>query len=103
MQRNQESGVGFTVALGALQAFSLVITEKDERLYGMHRLVQLSVQAWLDHEGTLAQYQAEALNVLIQEFPQQAIYDHWSKCQVLIAHVLAALRYTFRTDEARLK
>jgi hypothetical protein len=44
----RERGFEFTTALGMLQAFSLVAVEKGGPSFGIHRLVQVSTQKWLE-------------------------------------------------------
>lgn len=48
LHRDRERGIDFTTALGTLQAFSLVTSEKGGSTLEIHRLVQVATQRWLE-------------------------------------------------------
>ena len=102
LQKPSESAVGFTLAVGVLQAFSLITAERGGVAFGLHRLVQLSIQAWLEHEGCLMQSRSEVLDLLVKQFPE-GTFEQWGTCEVLYPHVQAILRCTFTTDASRLQ
>jgi hypothetical protein len=47
LRKKGEGRVGFDTAIGTLKAFSLITEERRGAVFGMHRLVQLSMQWWL--------------------------------------------------------
>ena len=98
LKREGESAVHFTLALGILQAFSLISTEKEGLSFGIHRLVQLSVEAKLESEGNLAHTQAEALDNLVRETPDYSTFDSWGEWEVIMPHMEALLRCRPNTD-----
>lgn len=101
LQRKNESRLTFLKAMGTLQAFSLIVKEADKDRYGMHRLVQLSTQAWLEVQGRNAQWIKEALCVLETAFPGTGLYESWRTCEVLLPHSRAALQHETKTDDVR--
>jgi tetratricopeptide (TPR) repeat protein len=94
LRGNNEQEAEFVTALGILQAFSLIASEKGGKVFQMHRLVQLATQRWLDLHGTSTKWQEQALRVLSEKFPP-GIYENWALCEVLSPHVQAILRCTF--------
>lgn len=101
LQRKNESRLTFLKAMGTLQAFSLIVKEADKDRYGMHRLVQLSTQAWLEVQGRTARWIKEALCVLETAFPGTGLYESWRTCEVLLPHARAALQHESETDDVR--
>jgi hypothetical protein len=83
--RDGERGTEFITALGTLQAFSLVVTEKGRASFEIHRLVQVSTQRWLELQGETTKWQEEALKVLTAAFPS-GDYGTWVTCEALIPH-----------------
>lgn len=92
LRANGESWIEFTTAVGTLQAFSLINAEKGGATFGMHRLVQLSVQNWLERQGFIIGWQAAGLSILREAFPTGR-YENWSTCNVLLPHVQVVLAY----------
>ena len=95
--RDGERRTEFTTALGMLQAFSLVTSEKGGVSFEIHRLVQVSTQRWLELQGETARWQEEALKILTVAFPS-GDYGTWVTCETLFPHVQAVTRYTFISD-----
>ncbi|CUS15406.1 unnamed protein product, partial [Tuber aestivum] len=83
--------VGFRLAVGKLSGFSLVTTTKreDKTFYELHRLVQLSIQAYLS-PGEWNKWRTTALRVISRIFPK---YEHELRniCDAYIPHALAVL------------
>ena len=71
LRRSDERGIEFTTALGTLQAFSLITSEKGGAILEMHRLVQLSTQKWLELQGGITRWQEEALRILSEKPTRQ--------------------------------
>ncbi|KAI9860949.1 MAG: hypothetical protein M1813_005628 [Trichoglossum hirsutum] len=98
LRRDGEQRNEFTTALGTLQAFSLVATEKGGASFEIHRLVQVSTQRWLELRGETAKWQEEALKVLTAAFPSGR-YGTWVTCETLSPHAQAVARYIFTSDQ----
>lgn len=88
-------------ALGTLQALSLISAEKGQETFTMHRLVQLSVQHWLQLQNTEAVYQEEAVKVLSEWFPD-GDPENWKECEALSLHARVVLNYSFTTESSML-
>jgi tetratricopeptide (TPR) repeat protein len=97
LRRDGERGIEFTTALGTLQAFSLIATEKGGANFEIHRLVQVSTQRWLELRNETAKWQKEALTVLAAAFPS-GDYGTWGTCEALSPHAQAVTRFIFTSD-----
>ena len=102
LRRENEPLVGFTTALGTLQAFSLIRKEVGEASFEVHRLVQIATRRWLEHEGYLAGWQEESLKALSAVFPSGG-HGTWATCELLSPHVEVVVQYTFDSDSNRLQ
>ena len=98
--REDERSIDFTLALGTLQAFSLIMPEKDGK-FAFHRLVQLSMRRWLENEGTARQWQEKALLALAKHF-QPGDFENWKACEILSPHAQIAVGYDFDSEECLL-
>ncbi|MCJ1322429.1 hypothetical protein MMC15_007777 [Xylographa vitiligo] len=90
LRKNNEKEIEFVTALGTLQAFSLVNTQKGGEFVELHRLVQLSTQTWLELQDALDVWQRVAVLVLANRFPS-ASFQSREKCETLLPHVQVAL------------
>lgn len=86
--------------LAILQGFSLITAEKHDTTFRVHRLVQISVQAWLEQEGKSEDSHCEALNLLARAFPDGS-FQSWTQCRILEPHVHAVSRYNFTSQQSR--
>ena len=103
LRKEEDTETRFKTAVGTLQAFSLITVEKGkDAAFGMHRLVQLSTQKWLDLEGKTMYWRAQALEVLSNTFPVPT-YDVWPTCEVLTPHVRIVLSHQFTTTKDLLR
>ena len=91
-----------TVALGTLQAFSLITAEEGGMNFEMHQLVQLSIQNWLELEGTISKWQGEAL-VLISELFSSGRYQNRVVYEALLPHVQIVVGYDLGTESCSLQ
>ena len=87
--------------LGVLKAYSLIIAERNEEIYVLHRLVQIFTQDWLKREGDKESYQGKALQILSKEFPRTD-FENWDTCEALRPHVQVAVQYSNRLQQHRL-
>ena len=92
LYRDEESRSGYTTAIGTLKAFSLITVEKGGAIFSMHRLVQLSVQKWLELRDVVIEWQAKGLEILSKKFPL-CLSENWTMCNVLLPHVELVLSY----------
>jgi Tetratricopeptide repeat len=91
-------------AIGILEAFSLVVANKTDHNYDMHRLVQVATRAWLSsHDRNGGEEWAEkALSLVATRFPS-AEFENWPICASYLPHSEAVLSFKFGTvsDERR--
>src|ERR1700722_368582 len=99
LQDKEESPVVFDKALGTLKNFSLIQEEKTQNTYGIHRLVQLSTQWWLEQEKTLATWQERALDVLLKHCPSNVGVENWKAWESISPHITIVRGYYFRGDQ----
>lgn len=96
LMKDRERALDFTLALGVLQAFSLIVAEKDAK-FGLHRLVQISTQRWLELQNTLSHWQKTALRAMSEHFPL-GHYENWRQCEALSPHAQVVIGYDIQTD-----
>ncbi|KAJ5262212.1 hypothetical protein N7524_007517 [Penicillium chrysogenum] len=88
----------FHDALAPLLSYSLIRLEINERLFDMHRLVQLSVRAWLDMHQQLYGWQAKSRQIMARVFPGGE-YESWSQCRSFLAHANSVLQSICDVDD----
>ncbi|MCJ1306895.1 hypothetical protein MMC25_000539 [Agyrium rufum] len=102
LRDRDETEASFRLAIGTLQAFSLITAEKGkDSAFGMHRLVQLSTQTWLENEGTFDEWASKALRTLVLNYPKVE-YKTWSLCEQLTPHINTVLSRNFKDKWSRL-
>ena len=92
LRRPGESFLEFKAAVSKLKAFSLITEEKSSSKYSIHRLVQLSTHKWLEHYGTLPEWEEEALAAVARLFPSVVEYKVWPLVQDLKSHAWSKAR-----------
>ena len=97
LQGPEDPLLQFRAAISKLKAFSLVSEEKATSKFSLHRLVQLSTQKWLEHQGRLLMWEQAALATVARIYPTHAEYDAWPLAQDLNAHVRVVLKYSITT------
>ncbi|KAJ5917518.1 hypothetical protein N7466_011072 [Penicillium verhagenii] len=95
---SEQDELDFHDALAPLLSYSLIRVEMNERLFDMHRLVQLSVRAWLDMHQQLYGWQAKSREIIARVFPGGE-YASWTKCRSLLAHAKSVLESTYHVDD----
>ncbi|EAU30103.1 predicted protein [Aspergillus terreus NIH2624] len=87
---SDQDELDFHDALAPLLSYSLVRLERDERLFDMHLLVQLSVRAWLQQHQQLQGWQVKSRGIMARAFPD-GNYESWTQCRSLLAHAKSVL------------
>ena len=87
-----DRNIDFRTALGTLLAFSLIKAGTGGAGYGLHRLVQLATQRWLEMQDTIGKWQEKALTVVAGIFPSGEV-DNWTICESLLPHAQKVLQY----------
>jgi tetratricopeptide (TPR) repeat protein len=94
--QEDKNDLNFVQAISILTGFSLLAKEIGHKTFSMHRLVQLSILAWLEHKNEKARYEHQALFSLSGICPTSVIslqsrYD----LEKLYPHLQAVLQYRF--------
>lgn len=94
LRKDDEWEVDFSMAIGTLEGLSLITKEIREETFSMHRLVQLSVQAWLEQHKKVFHFTEETLKLLADRFPYNHLASEYQyHCQSLYPHAHATLQY----------
>jgi hypothetical protein len=72
--------------IAMLGSYHLVKLTKDEDVFEMHGLVQLSIRKWLESKGLLGTFKDQFVRVMASEFPNGE-YESWATCKILLPHV----------------
>jgi tetratricopeptide (TPR) repeat protein len=90
--RDQDQDIlDFHDALAPLLSYALIRLEMNGKLFDMHRLVQLSVRAWLDMHQQLHCWQAKSRAIMARVFPNGE-YESWAECQRLLPHAKEVMK-----------
>ncbi|CAI7654014.1 unnamed protein product [Penicillium manginii] len=101
-----ESDIGcsssFDDNVATLKDYSFISISEDGTSFTMHRLVQLSMRAWLKSHGQVEQWREKFIRNLSEEFPTGE-HENWEKCQVLYPHVKCAMSQKPLSSQSRLE
>ncbi len=84
-----------------LRDYCLVTVNEGGYVFDMHGLVQLSTRKWLETCGVQEAFRKRYIKRLVAAFPDPNNYKHWSACQKLFTHVVAAI--DLRPAEGRIQ
>ncbi|KAI9760617.1 MAG: hypothetical protein M1840_002374 [Geoglossum simile] len=89
---DNEDPLDFDDAIGTLHAFSLISTNSQFDMYGVHRLVHLATRAWLLEydESRGRSWASQPLELLSTRFPH-GNYKSWVTCAAYLPHAEAVL------------
>ncbi|MCJ1390022.1 hypothetical protein MMC18_002880 [Xylographa bjoerkii] len=103
IRKENDTEISLKTALGTLQAFSLIKSERDNAmLFSMHRIVQLTTKKWLELRGELSHWQEDALRVLSNVYPA-VTFEQWPTCATLTPHVELVLSHKPSSNEGLLQ
>ncbi|KAJ5667624.1 hypothetical protein N7507_003488 [Penicillium longicatenatum] len=71
-------------------SFISISEQKQNQVLTVHRLMQLTMRAWLKTHGQLEKWRRIFINKLYYEFPTGQ-YENWEICRSLFPHVRSAL------------
>ncbi|KAK4691627.1 hypothetical protein P7C71_g5408, partial [Lecanoromycetidae sp. Uapishka_2] len=91
LHQKGHSRIAFLAAIGTLKAFSLIISETTDKVFGMHRLVQLATQRWLEMDNTIQVWQERALSSVLDSLPKHVYHDTWREWEALNPQVMKVL------------
>lgn len=97
LRQVKEPELDFTRATQKLKAFSLISEETKSSVFSVHRLVQLSVQKWLNSRDELPKWQRAALLTVSEHCPSRSCIWHepLGAWRSITPHMEAVLRYEF--------
>jgi tetratricopeptide (TPR) repeat protein len=82
-----------------LKNYSFIFVNIDKTSFGMHRLVQLATQKWLEAHRQLERWKQQYIKSLCAEFPA-GNYENWAKCGALFPHVQLAIAQQPEGDDS---
>jgi tetratricopeptide (TPR) repeat protein len=80
----------FESDIAILRDYSFITSGEDSMVFTMHRLVQLTVRAWLKTYGQEEEWKERFIKNLYGEFPSGQ-YENWERCRSLFPHVRSAV------------
>ncbi|TVY19417.1 Nephrocystin-3 [Lachnellula arida] len=102
LREEEEDELDIREAAQKLKSFSLITEQIKNEVFGMHRLVQLSIQWHLKSQGSLQSWQEKALGRVASYLP--AVYDDVKIFQyydVYLPHVYLVLNYKFTSKDCQ--
>ncbi len=94
LKQGDERNIEFDKAIGTLQAYSLIKTEKGGTSFEVHRLIQLSTQRWLTLQNRQTEWQEKALELMVGKFPS-GHYGTWDECESLFLHAKCVTKFHY--------
>jgi len=94
LKHGNDRSIEFNKAVGTLQAYSLIRTEKDGSSFEVHRLIQLSTQRWLSLQQKQTEWQEKALELMVEKFPS-GHYGTWQECENLFLHAKSVTKHDY--------
>jgi tetratricopeptide (TPR) repeat protein len=85
--------------IAILRDYSFIATSEDSTVYTMHRLVQLTVHAWLIIHGQEEEWKQHFISNLYAEFPTGE-YENWGRCRSLFPHVSSAASHRPKSQDS---
>lgn len=92
----------FEEAIGTLIQFSFVIEEKEQKVFAIHRLVQLATRKWVESYGEVGRVQEEALRLVWKHYPEGK-FENRITCEALEPHAQIVLNYAYDSEECKLQ
>ena len=80
----------FEEDVATLYDYSFISVVPKNSTFGMHRLVQLAVQKWLQSRGRYQQWAERSIRNLDKVLPN-GNDENWADCRILYPHVMSAL------------
>jgi tetratricopeptide (TPR) repeat protein len=99
LRKDDERDIEFATAIGTLKAFSLITEERVEGTFGMHRLMQLSTQRWLELEGVIEVWQKKAMDVVSRFCTDDYVFiGDWKSWGSISPHAQVVLSFVFQSE-----
>jgi tetratricopeptide (TPR) repeat protein len=89
----------FESGIAILRDYSFISSGEDSMVFTMHRLVQLTVRAWLKTYGQEEESKGRFIKNLYGEFPNGQ-YENWERCRSLFPHIRSAMLYRPKSQDS---
>jgi hypothetical protein len=89
-ESESDTGSDFEDDVVTLKNFAFISVSENSTFFTIHRLVQLTMRAWLKSRGQMNHWREIFINNLCEEFPTGE-YENWEKCRALFPHVKCAI------------
>ncbi|RFU81174.1 kinesin light chain 3 [Trichoderma arundinaceum] len=99
-ESSSDTGGEFEEDILMLRNLCLIGVNEEGDKFEMHRLVQLSIKAWLKRSEQQDIVRQQYIERMASSFPMEE-YKNWATCQELFAHIQVAVDY--RPNEERLE
>ncbi|CAG8135604.1 unnamed protein product [Penicillium olsonii] len=83
-------GPDFDDDIAALREYSFISATESSTSFTMHRLLQLTMRAWLKSHEQIDQWRDKIIGILCDEFPTGE-YENWDRCGPLFPHFKSAM------------
>ena len=97
LRKENDSETDLNIALGTLQAFSLITAERGGETYVLHRLVQIFTQDRLKSQHEIGDFQDQALELVSKALPV-GTFENQKFCEQLLPHAQVVLTYQSVSD-----
>ncbi|GLB10180.1 hypothetical protein AtubIFM57258_006581 [Aspergillus tubingensis] len=87
------SQLEFEGNVSTLKDYSFISIDPEALTFGMHGLVQLAIQEWLNTQGRLEHWKEIFIRNLYLEFPRFTDFENISRSRALFPHVQSALSH----------
>ena len=88
-------------ALDTLHNFLLITREREDGIFGMHRLVQLAMKTWLASHNEINKWENEALRLLTLSFSWEVGYEQ--RWYMLLPHAEVVSEYIYHDQTELLR
>jgi len=99
LREEGEAELDIREAMQKLKSFSLVTEETKDKTFGMHRIVQLSIQWYLKTQESLELWQEKALRCVQSCYPKDA---DLRLIETLLPHVQLLISYNYTTETCKI-
>lgn len=101
LREEEEDELDIREAVQKLKSFSLITEQVKNEVFGMHRIVQLSIQWHLKSQRSLESWQEKALDCVVSYLPADDNTDIFEEYERYLPHVHLVLSYKFTSKDCQ--
>ncbi|RYP29542.1 hypothetical protein DL767_006670 [Monosporascus sp. MG133] len=90
--------ISLSEAISTLRDMSLISPHNEGRAYSIHRLIQISMENWLESQGSRQHFLSMCLRLLARLFPEDQDVN-WKTSSILLPHAIKVLSLQRVSDE----